>query len=32
MREYGRETNSICLEAQTLTKKRFNFKVILIAP
>jgi len=31
MREYGGDINFICLEAQTLAKKRFSFKVF-IAP
>jgi len=32
MPEYGGEINFICLEAQTLARKRFSFKVVLIAP
>jgi len=31
MREYGDEKNFKCLEAQTLAKKRFIFKVFFIA-
>jgi len=31
MREYGDEINFKCLEAQTLAKKRFSFKVFFIA-
>jgi len=31
MREYGVEINFICLEAQTLAKKRFSFKVFFTA-
>jgi len=31
MREYGGEINFICLETQTLAKKRFSFKVFFIA-
>jgi len=30
VREYGVEINFICLEAQTLAKKRFSFKVCLV--
>jgi len=30
MREYGSDINFICLEAQTLAKKRFSFKVFFI--
>jgi len=32
MREYGGDINFICLEAQTLAKKRFNFKIFSIVP
>jgi len=32
MRAYGGEINFICLEAQTLAKKRFSFKLSFIAP
>jgi len=32
MREYGGEVNFICLEVQTLAKKRFSFKVFFIVP
>jgi len=32
MREYGGDIHFICLEAQTLAKKRFSFKVFFIAP
>jgi len=31
MREYGGDIHFICLDAQTLTKKRFSFKVCFIA-
>jgi len=30
MREYGGDINFICLEVQTLGKKRFSFKVFFI--
>jgi len=32
MRKYGSAINFLCLEAQTLAKKRFSFKVFFIAP
>jgi len=32
MREYGSGIHFICLEAENLSKKRFNFKVFFIAP
>jgi len=32
MREYGGDMHCICLEAQTLAKKRFSFEVFFIAP
>jgi len=32
MRGNGAEINFICLEAQTLAKKRFSFKVFFTAP
>jgi len=32
MREYGGEINFICLDAQTLARKRFSFKFFFIAP
>jgi len=32
MLEYGAEKKFICLEAQTVAKKRFSFKVFFIAP
>jgi len=31
MREYGGNINFTCLEAQSLAKKRFSFKVLFIA-
>jgi len=30
MREYGGEINCICLEAQTLAKKRFSLNVLFV--
>jgi len=30
MREYRVEINVLCLEAQTLTKKRLSFKVFIV--
>jgi len=30
MREYGGDINFMCLETQTLTKKRFSFKVFIV--
>jgi len=32
MREYGSGIHFICLEAETLAKKRFSLKVFFIAP
>jgi len=32
MREYGVEINFICLEAQTLAKKRFSLEVFFTVP
>jgi len=32
MREYGVDIHFICLESQSLAKKRFSFKVFFIAP
>jgi len=32
MHEYGVEIYFICLQAQTLAKKRFSFKVFFTAP
>jgi len=32
MREYGGDIYFICLEAQTLAKKRLSFKVFFIEP
>jgi len=32
MREYGVEIIFLCIEAQTLAKKRFSFKVLFTAP
>jgi len=32
MHEYGGEINFMCVEAQTLAKKRFSFKFFFIVP
>jgi len=32
MREYGGKINFMCLEVQTLAKKRFSFKVFFTSP